>query len=318
MVNGNTVISDKVVLALGNFTPRNLPVKNTNFYDGKLYVQNPWSDEIFSSIKSNDTVFLIGTGQTTVDVLMRLHASGHAGKIIAISRHGMWPLQHTTFPSYPSFYEEIIKLKTVTDILRTVRKHFKEAAKKGIDENAVFDSMRSYSQELWMNLPVAEKEKFLRHLVRWFEIIRSRIPPQSMTIVNRMHSSRQLITVKGHILDMKSEDGRVEIQYVPSGEMEQKATIAALVINCIGPELDYTKVKDVLIQNLLHKGLIQSHPLKIGIYTLPNGSIIDLSGKASEILLTIGSAMRGVLWETVAVPEIRSQAEQLASLLLKN
>ena len=167
-------------------------------------------------------MFLIGTGQTTVDVLMRLHTRGYAGKIIAISRHGIWPLQHTTFPSYPSFYDEIIKLKNVADILRTVRKHFKEAVKKGMDENAVLDSMRPYTQELWVNLSMPEKKRFLRHLFRWFEIIRSRIPQQSMAIVNRMRSSGQLIVVKGHIRDMKSKDNQVADSLLATGRSKRK------------------------------------------------------------------------------------------------
>ena len=143
MVNGNSVASDKVVLALGNFPPRNLSIRNTAFYDSPRYFRNPWYDEIFSSLSSDDSVFLIGTGQTTTDVLMRLHARKHKGKIFTISRRGLLPLAHTTFETYPSFYDEVIKLKSLTNILHTVRKHFIEAEKRGMDKNAVIDSMQA-------------------------------------------------------------------------------------------------------------------------------------------------------------------------------
>src|SRR5207342_165566 len=107
------------------------------------------------------------------------------------------PLAHTTFETYPSFYDEVIKLRSLTNILQTVRKHFLEAEKKGLDKNAVIDSMRPYTQELWMNLPLEERSRFLRHLFRYFEIVRSRIPRESMTIVNQLLSSGQLVLIKG-------------------------------------------------------------------------------------------------------------------------
>jgi uncharacterized NAD(P)/FAD-binding protein YdhS len=46
------------------------------------------------------------------------------------------------------------------------------------------------------------------------------------------------------------------------------------------------------------------------------GEIIGQNGAASDVLYTLGSRMKGVLWEVVAVPEIRVQAERLARLLL--
>ena len=88
-------------------------------------------------------------------------------------------MAHTSFEVYPSFYNEIKNLKSILEIFRTIRKHFKMAEKKGIDRRAVFDSLRPDTQELWINLPEEEKIKFLRLLFRYWEIIRSRIPPES-------------------------------------------------------------------------------------------------------------------------------------------
>ena len=35
------------------------------------------------------------------------------------------------------------------------------------------------------------------------------------------------------------------------------------------------------------------------------------------MMFTLGSLLRGVLWETIAIPEIRMQAKELAELMLK-
>ena len=51
-------------------------------------------------------------------------------------------------------------------------------------------------------------------------------------------------------------------------------------------------------------------------HALLNGAIIGQNGAASDVLYTLRSSMKGVVWEVLAVPEIRVQAERLARLLL--
>ena len=43
---------------------------------------------------------------------------------------------------------------------------------------------------------------------------------------------------------------------------------------------------------------------------------IDAEGNPSEFLFAIGPLMKGTLWETTAVPELRGQAMRVAQLLL--
>jgi uncharacterized NAD(P)/FAD-binding protein YdhS len=73
-----------------------------------------------------------------------------------------------------------------------------------------------------------------------------------------------------------------------------------------------------LIKNLMRRGLISPGPAGLGLDAQPNGAIIGRDGTASRILYTLGSPMKGVLWEVIAAPEIRVQAEQLAGLLLSD
>lgn len=50
---------------------------------------------------------------------------------------------------------------------------------------------------------------------------------------------------------------------------------------------------------------------------LPDGRTIDANGNVSDTLLTIGTALEGVLWESTAMPEIRAQAHKLALFLIQ-
>jgi uncharacterized NAD(P)/FAD-binding protein YdhS len=50
---------------------------------------------------------------------------------------------------------------------------------------------------------------------------------------------------------------------------------------------------------------------------LPDGSVIGNDGTISDDLFTIGLTLKGIVWEALAAPEIRVQAENLADKILK-
>lgn len=310
-------VVDKVVLALGNFPPRHPSISNRRGLQSGRYVRNPWASGVLDAVASDDTVFLIGTGQTTVDLAVALNKRAHKGRIVAISRHGFLPLVHRGFETYPSFFEEIKDSRRIRDISRTVRAHLKRAESMGIDARAVIDSLRPDTQALWQTLPADEKRRFLRYVFRYWEIIRARIPPESAAIIDAMRASGQLDVIAGRIRDLVEAGSTLEVHYSPRGEARNHVEKAGFVINCMGPESDYGRIDDILVTNLMRRGLIRPGPANIGIDCLPNGAIIARDGAASRVLYTLGSPMKGVLWEVLAVPEIRAQAQRLAHLLLK-
>lgn len=311
------VVVDKVVLALGNFPPRHPALENRTALESGRYARNPWDSSVLDACSRHDTVCLIGTGQTMVDLAVALHQRAHEGRIVAVSRHGVLPLAHRGFEPYSSFFEEIEDSKRILDIFRTVRKHLKHADLMGIDKRVVIDSLRPDTQRLWLALPTAEKRRFLRHVFRHWEIIRSRIPPESEAIIHRMRASGQLEVIAGRIRDLVETEAAMEVHYTLRGETRNKVERADLVINCMGPESDYGRIDHSLVKNLLHRGLIRPGPANVGIDSLPNGAIIGCDGALSGVLYTLGSPMKGVLWEVLAVPEIRVQAQRLAHLLLE-
>lgn len=89
--------ANKIVLAMGNYPPRQLPVANSSAYESKRYIDNPWKRGVFDTLDPHDTVFLIGTGQTMVDLAITFHRRLHKGRIVALSRRGFLPLAHVTW-----------------------------------------------------------------------------------------------------------------------------------------------------------------------------------------------------------------------------
>lgn len=313
---GESHRADKAVLALGNFLPRHPPARNRAIFASARYVHNPWNTAALDALTPGDPVVLIGTGQTTVDLVLTLARRGHRAPVTAISRRGYLPLAHRGFTPYPSFYPELRASRRIRELLRIVRRHIARAESFGLDARAVIDSLRPDTQRLWLNLPDDEKRRFTRHLVRYWEITRSRLPPQSGAAIEALRASGQLRIIAGRIQDMVDTGAAVEVQYRAPRSRSDEAVRAALVVNCMGPSANYARIDHPLVHGLRNRGLIRPGPASIGIDARPDGAVIGRDGAASGALYTLGPMMKGVLWESVAVPDIRVQAERLALLLL--
>jgi uncharacterized NAD(P)/FAD-binding protein YdhS len=316
MSNGNEFVTDKVVLALGNAPPGNPEIKNQFFLESKRYIQNPWDTQIFKNILPEDTILFIGTGQTTVDLATGLFKRNHRGKMISISRRGIFCLVQKKVEPYPSFYDELKGIKDFLSVFRIVRKHLRIAEGNGFDPRAVIDSLRPHTKLIWMNLPPEEKKRFLRHAFRYWEIIRSRIPPASDEIMNKLKTSGQMKILSGRITEIISTQNKLEIKYTERGTTGEKSVSADIVINCIGPCQDYEQIDQPLIKNLLNNNIIQCDPVHLGINALPEGNVIQKDGTPSKMLYTIGLPLKGIVWESLAAPEIRFEAEELSKILL--
>jgi len=314
--NGEQLPADKVILALGNFPPRPISIAHPSTFQSDRFIGNPWDAGVFDSLASRKSVVFIGTGQTMVDLSLILQKQGHEGDLTAISRRGLLPLAHRNPEPYPSFFKEIDDSGNLLHLYQTVRKHLDEAAQLGLNEQAVIDSLRPYTQALWSNLPEVEKRRFMRHVFRYWERIRSRIPPENEELIDNLRSQGQLRIVAGRVNDLVETRNGIEVHYISRQGQTQEIVQADYVVNCIGPETDYRRINHPLIKNLLRRGVISPGPANIGIKANPDGAIVSDAGDPSEVLHTLGATMKGLYWEVIAVPDIREQAENLAPTLL--
>ncbi len=87
------------------------------------------------------------------------------------------------------------------------------------------------------------------------------------------------------------------------------------IIVAIGPNMD--PAANPLLGAAIVDGLLRPGPLGIGIDVEPaTGLVVDGEGKTSRAVYAMGALRKGVLWETLAVPEIRGQAGDVASRIL--
>ena len=105
LADGRELNADKIILALGNQQPAELP-GTENLRDHPAYCGNPWQTWNNKLPPNGSTVLLLGTGLTTVDAVLTLLESDWTGTIQAVSRNGLIPQSHFKGVEYSDFPPE--------------------------------------------------------------------------------------------------------------------------------------------------------------------------------------------------------------------
>ena len=299
--------ADLVVLATGNFDPALLSGITNAAADSGLYRHNAWTAEAYDGLDPEATVALIGTGLTGVDVVLRLRELGHRGRIIAASRHGIFPNRHDDYASLNSSAIPLDTPATCVAYLRALR----DAIRAGAEWRAAVDSLRETTNDLWLRLPIQERKRFRRHLQHRWDVVRHRMAPPIADVIEFELRNGTLEIREGHLQSIDSSPAGAHITLRDSESFH-----ADRVINCTGPSMNYRRVASTLLQNLFKRGLVTSGPLGAGFHCSQDGAVIDADGRASEIIFNLGPGRLGDLLESIAIPEIRQQAVELASTLV--
>lgn len=308
--DGRELHAGLVVLATGNFDPATLPGINEDAVASGAYCHNAWLDATYSNLPADAPIALIGTGLTGVDVVLRLRELGHRGTIVAISRHGVFPKRHA---EYTPTAKSVIPIGTAPTCAAYLRA-FHRALLKGTEWRAAVDSLRATTNGLWLALPLNEQKRFRRHLQRRWDVVRHRMAPPIADLIETELAAGTLVIREGH-LDRIEASGRGALVTIRT-QTGIEVFSTARVINCTGPSMNYRRVNSPLLKNLFARGLVSAGPMGGGFNCTRSGAIIDAEGAISRLLFNLGPGRLGTLIESIAIPEIRQQAFDLATLLV--
>lgn len=307
--DGTTLQADYVVLATGNFDPAALPGVDDAATKAGAYCHNAWLSSTYESLLQDAPVTLIGTGLTGVDVVLRLRELGHRGTITAISRHGVFPNRHTAYTPTLSAAIPAKTQPTCVAYLRALR----AAIANGVEWRAAIDSLRATTNDLWLALPLREQKRFRRHLQRRWDVVRHRMAPPIADVIEAELAAGTLVIQEGHLAAVEMDGGAARVTFRKGDTTESLRT--ARVINCTGPSMNYRRVRSPLLASLFAQGIVTAGPMGGGFDTTRSGALVDADGKASGFLFNLGPGRLGTLLESIAIPEIRQQAVELAAIL---
>ena len=235
------------------------------------------------------------------------------GSIHAISRHGWFPHAHFRGIEYPEFPPAGVDLTTLRleEFVGLVQQHCEALHERNANPAIIVDKLRPYTQRIWSHFTREERLAFARKYAARWNIHRHRIAPEIHAQVTMSQLTGQLQTHAASIHRVEACGRQVVVHF---GDGQSQA--ADLVINATGPATRLTASSSALLQNLLRRGLVAPDDTDMGVRIDPDHTVVTAGGERSGLLLALGPLLRGTLWETIAVPELRAQAGRVAETLL--
>lgn len=313
---GQTVQAALVVLALGNAPPRQLVATDGSSPAGSdRYFGSPWLPGALEQPANEEAILLIGTGLTAVDAVIALRDTGYKGTVHAISRHGHLPHAHPPAGIKPVSILPDPAPSTIRALFALLRQEARQAAEQDLNWRPLIDGLRPHTNALWASLPTAERLRFQRHLRSLWDIHRHRMAPSIAERILTLQREGTLRVQASRFASVKATPDGFEVGLSPRGGGASQTLNVGRIINCTGPESDYRRIASPLVSDLLAQGLAVPGPLGQGLRVTPEGALYQANDTPSDWLFTLGPTKIGTLFETTAVPEIRTQAIQLATEL---
>lgn len=315
LAGGDAVEADQVVLATGNQPPGSFSSTAPLRHDPR-YSADPWSDWQANLPPSGGRIVLLGTGLTMVDVVLTLDALGWEGEVVAASRNGMLPNSHFRGIAYEDYLPEDAESLGLSGLVTLVEEHCRRLRQMSQNPAIAVDKLRPHTQKLWKSLSTEEKRTFLSQHAPTWNVTRHRIAVSIHEKLTDQLDCGALKLLRGSIETIAPNDEDIEV--VLRTDTDEPTTLRGdLVINCTGPQSYFSKTGLPLFDNLLEKGLVCSDPLDMGILVDDDFAAIGSDGASAHQLFAIGPLLKGSLWETTAVPELRGQTMRLAQILLE-
>ena len=308
---GDSAWAPRVVLATGN-APRPLPAHGAAELPSPLRV-DAWDYPGVAAIAPDAQVCIVGTGLSMVDALLTLAATGHRGHIHLLSRHALLPQPHSParavdedFP-VPSLHALCVRAR-----LRLLRQGVRNAATRGLPWQSTMERLRPHGQALWRSLPAAEQRRFLRHAMRHWDVHRHRIAPAVHAVLQDLREADRLQVHRARLEAVEAlADGRVGLLARHRDGAPLQLQVDRLV-NATGLELRAQAMRSPLLAQLLRDGHAVPGVHGLGLATDAEGRLLDAAGRVQQDLRSIGSLRIGEAWESIAIPELRVQAEAVA------
>jgi uncharacterized NAD(P)/FAD-binding protein YdhS len=305
---GLALPADTVVLAPGPGRPGPPPGLAEALRRHPAVVEDGSDCAALPGLRRARRVLVVGTGLTMIDVALALRPERGGPEVVAVSRSGLLPRAHRVDPPPCAPPPRWPRRPLTADALaRGIDDAIRDA---GGDWRAVIDAVRPDAQRLWRALPLDERRRFMSRYARRWDVHRHRMAPEVHARVRALLAQRRLRIVRGGVAAIEPAGSVLAATLRADGGELRLAADA--VVGATGFGLDARRTREPLIAALVARGLAAPDPLGLGLRTAPDGALLDVAGRRSPVLRTLGAQRRGDLWETTAVPEIRAQAAAIA------
>ncbi len=322
LARGASLSASAVVLAIGHRPPPD-PIGRSWSGSRERFIADPWRPFAMNPVNPHDSVVVLGSGLTAVDCVLSLNQQARSAPITLISRRGLLPQSHATATVPAVDLRELVahvlagnEADRVRLLFRRIRGLAAELAQRGQDWRGVVDGLRPFTSELWSEFSLNERREFLGRFRHFWEVHRHRMAP---AVAARFHTLGQQGLVRvlaGQVAAVQADHAEARL-FVRERGIERLSEIrTAWVVNCTGPAACNSAESNPAVGSLLVRGWVKPDDLSLGLETAANGGVVDIHGKSSHDMFVVGTLRKPNSWESTAVPELRTQAAQVAGQIL--
>jgi uncharacterized NAD(P)/FAD-binding protein YdhS len=310
--SGDDLRADGIVLALGALPATTLPGVTAQARESGLYANDPWTWPALP--RAPEHILVIGTGLTGIDALLSAAARWPKARLTAVSRRGRLPALHSEHPlsAYAQQAGLVAALRERADLGHWLRSVRSAASDPAADWRAVLDAVRAEIPRCWQGLDLPQRRRFLRHLRPLWEVVRHRMPPQTATKIRALQDSGRLRVLAARVRGIDGGDPLLLAQLQPRGGAHPYSVAADFVIQATGLESAAQTTTHTLVRQLVDSGVTQPDALGLGLAATPDGRLLRPDGSVWQGLYAIGTLLRGSVWESTGMPEIRTLAQSIA------
>jgi len=319
---GASMPADAVVLAIGHRSPPD-PIGRLWSGPRTRFVPDPWRAFAGNIAQPDDPVVILGSGLTAVDTVLSLSKEPRRAPIWLVSRRGLVPQTHAETPVAPvdlrPMVEELLAAPEglrITGLFKLMRERVREVVAAGGDWRSVVDGLRPHTAALWGAMSLAERRMFLRCFRPYWEVHRHRM---ALGVAKQFHAllaKGKVKLVAGSVAAAQADDDGVRLYVRERGDDRLIELRASVVLNCTGPAASNSPDSNPAIGSLLVHGWVRPDELMLGLQTTSDGNAIDARGGIAQDLFVVGTLRKSAVWECTAVPELRTQAAEVAKRVL--
>lgn len=307
--DGTSLQVDRVAICTGHSPGAPCPVTQDAARHPRL-ITSPWRPGSLAAVDRWNSVLIIGTGLTMVDVVASLARIDHQGPIIAVSPRGSLPCEQGRFIDGLDLFEGA-RPTTALDLLRllrtTVQQHEGE-----LDWQSIVDALRRRLREIWPTLPPRERLRVVRRLLPFWEVHRFRSAPQGAAAVARLTAKGTLTVQRGKVNALDEQNGSLVARLrLPGGSIVERAFDSVII--CSGASRNLRD--NPLLDSLVDQGLAESDDLNLGVRVDGFSRLVDAGGTVQPDLFAFGPITRGTFGEMTGAPDILRQIERVVPML---
>jgi uncharacterized NAD(P)/FAD-binding protein YdhS len=300
---GRSFEADAVVLATGLSSPAAPAAVGAEARQSPGYVADPWSYDLQRLPRGE--ILLLGTGLTMVDAALELATEGR--RVTALSRRGLQSRAHA--PTVAAAPPRGLPA-SLAQTLHVMRTHA-----RAVGWREAVDSIRGEAPAIWRAWSLAERRRFLRHLRPWWDVHRHRMAPTVGARITALQAAGDLTVLAGELIALRPAAGGFEAEIRLRNSRAAARQSYAAVVNCTGLSGDLAADRSGLFADLVAGGLAARDPLGLGLDVDTSFRLRDAAGRPTPGLYAVGPLTRAAFWESVAIPDLRSQTSALARMV---